>query len=212
MPDRADDLHFYYVTQRGGRICPVFQSNRRRKVFVRAVAEEAGRSGLTVHGFAVLPRRYHLLVRANSDRLVPGLRRIIQAFTGWFNAMEGNLGPLLAARSTRIELEDDQVGEALVGIHYAPVQAGLGGGPAAREYGGLYPWSSYPYYMGVVEPVNWLDIDLLAGYVRREPPRSTLPAPPASADRHRDTGPPVESAEASASIDVSFEDSTVAQI
>lgn len=200
MPNQPDDLHWYYVTQRGARNRPVFAKERRRNVFVRALGEV----DLEVHGYCVLPWRYHLLVRATAEQLRGGLRRLIRLFTDWFNAMEGNRGPLLAAQCDWVAIDQAEAIQVLAELHYSPVAAGL------VNRWGHYEWSSYPAYIGTGEQPPWLTIARLHPYVQ-QPGSSSSTIPPEAASWTA-TDDPFADDLSPVGYDVVFEDSTVTPI
>jgi len=166
MTTTGTERTWYYVTQRGAGSQPVFDTGERRSACVAAI----GSSGFEVHGFAVLPWRYHLLLKSTAELLGPGLRSLIQGITRRLRRPGDPPRPVLAARCDWTAVEEREIPPLLAEVHFSPVAARL-----VTELG-RYEWSSYQYYGGTADQPPWL----MLGRLQRDstqppPPRSTIP-------------------------------------
>jgi hypothetical protein len=158
--NRPDESRrWFHVSQRGSGTAPVFGTDERREIFLEALAHATRRTDVEIHAFAVLPRRYHLLVRATDQGLIDGTRHWIHSFTDWVYRIEGGERPLLAAMSQREEVATQDLADLLADIHYAPVAKGMS---EDREH---YLWTSYLYYIGEKQCPTWLTVRELRDYV-----------------------------------------------
>jgi hypothetical protein len=150
---------WYHLSHGGAGVAPVLASEKRREIFLDSLAQASRKTGIEIHGFALLPRRYHLIARGTEDSLVSGMLQWIRCFTEWVHNVEGGERPLLAARCGREQVAEADLADLLSQIHYAPVAVGMSD---EREH---YDWTSYLYYIGEKQCPTWLTVSALRDYV-----------------------------------------------
>ena len=150
---------WFHLSQGGAGVAPVFASEQRREIFLDALAQAARKNQVEIHGFALVPRRYHLIARSTEEALVNSLVQWIRAFTEWVHRVEGGERPLLEARCGREAVDEADLADLLSQIHYAPVAVGM------SEERQQYEWTSYLYYIGEKQCPTWLTVSALRDYV-----------------------------------------------
>jgi len=143
---------FYHVTSRGNERKVIFVSKRDREKFLSYLESANERYGAIIHAFCLMGNHYHILVETPRSNLSQILHHINGAYTNYFNTKRNRSGHLLQGRYRAILVEKDAYCLELSRyIHLNPVRAGLTENPSE------YPWSSYPYYIGVKDKPLWLN-------------------------------------------------------
>lgn len=150
----------HHVMNRGARGQPVFADDACCGTFLALVGQLPGRYGVEVHGYAVMPNHYHLMLACP----VGGLSRAIQFLQGhysrWLNREFRWDGPVWRGRyKNRVVDCDDYWRHLLAYLHLNPVAAGLADAPDAAA------WTSHGAYTGESGKPDWLTTgELLESY------------------------------------------------
>lgn len=140
----------HHVMNRGARKAPIFRGSESRELFLSIVAEFPKRFGVRVHGYALMPNHYHLMLESVSGRLPRAMRHLGGEYTRRLNRLHNWDGPLFRGRyHNRLVDTDAYWAHLLVYLHLNPVRAGLSGpGQAA--------WTSHQVYTGETPRPDWL--------------------------------------------------------
>ena len=150
---------FYHITSRGNEKKDVFKSQLDREKFLSYLESATSRYGALIHAYCLMSNHYHLLLETPSGNLSQIMRHINGAYTTYFNVKRQRSGHLFQGRYKAILVEMDEYAKELSRyIHLNPVRAKLVDTPDE------YRWSSYPYYIGLKKPPEWLVRDFILGY------------------------------------------------
>jgi len=150
---------FYHVTSRGNERKAVFKSKADREKFLDYLKSATQRYGASFHAWQLMGNHYHLLLETPEGNLSQIMRHINGAYTAYFNAKRSRSGHLFQGRYKAILVEaDSYLLELSRYIHLNPVRARMVSKPED------YPWSSYPCYIGLKEPPQWLRRDFILSY------------------------------------------------
>jgi len=150
---------WYHVTSRGNEKRSIFKSNKDREKFLSYLNTAHERYGAIIHVYCLMTNHYHLLLETPRSNLSQILHHINGAYTNYFNAKWHRSGHLFQGRYMAIVIEKDSYCEELSRyIHLNPVRAGIVDEPLN------YPWTSYPYYIGIKNKPSWLKTDNVLGY------------------------------------------------
>ncbi|MFZ5478102.1 MAG: transposase [Myxococcota bacterium] len=154
----------HHVMNRGARRQPVFGSDVARLLFLSALAELPPRFGLHVHGWALMPNHFHLLLETPRGNLSRAMRHLGARFTQRLNAKHGWDGPVFRGRfHNRVVEKDDYWTHLLLYVHANPVRGGLATRIDDTD------WSSHAAYAGLASTPEWLTTeDLLAAHGGRD--------------------------------------------
>jgi putative transposase len=154
---------FYHITSRGNERKPVFITDTDRKKFLSYLQSAHEKYGALLHCFCFLPNHYHLLLETPRGNLSEILHHINGAYTTYFNIKRKRSGHLFQGRFKAILVEKEVYAQELSRyIHLNPVRAGLAEDPSS------YPWSSYPYYVGLAKRPSWMETRTILGYFSRD--------------------------------------------
>jgi len=114
-------------------------------------------SRLCLHAFCLMPNHFHLLLKQTDDRaIVELMRRLGNAYVGYFNQKNGRVGPLFQGRYRAAFVKDTGVYAHLTRyIHRNPAELMASSGPRALSD---YEYSSYRDYLGL-RSTKWLSLD-----------------------------------------------------
>jgi len=153
----------YHVTSRGNERKAIFSSKRDREQFLSYLESAYERYGAVIHVFCLMSNHYHLLLETPRSNLSQIMHHINGAYTNYFNTKRKRSGHLFQGRYKAILVEKDAYCQELSRyIHLNPVRARVVENPLE------YPWSSYPYYIGVKERPGWLKTDDILGYFAKD--------------------------------------------
>lgn len=160
----------HHVMNRATRREPVFADPDSAQLLLEIVGELPGRFGVRVHGWALMPNHFHLLIEAPRGNLSRAMRYLGARFTQRLNARKGWDGPVFRGRFKNRVVEDEAYWRhLLVYLHLNPVTAGLVPYPDATI------WSSHAVYAGLSDAQDWLTTeDSLALYGGQEGYRAYL--------------------------------------
>jgi REP element-mobilizing transposase RayT len=136
---------------RGARRDPVFLDDDCCLRFLDLVSQLPARHGMVVHGYAILPNHYHLLLECREGGLSRSIQFLQSAYSRWVNHRFEWDGPLWRGRYASRLVEDDAHWMHLLAyVHLNPVKAGL----VPRVEDGR--WTSHAAYVGEESPPEWL--------------------------------------------------------
>jgi len=140
----------HHVMNRGARRQDVFLDDDSRRLFLDIIKEFPTRFGIRVHGYALMPNHYHLLLESASAELPRAMRHLGSEFTRQLNRLHRWDGPLFRGRyRNRIVGTDNYWQHLLIYVHLNPDRAGLTVTDAAA-------WTSHTAYLGQTERFQWL--------------------------------------------------------
>lgn len=142
---------WHHVVNRGARKQPVFAHYNDAISFLDLLGETAVQYNLEVHGFALMPNHYHLLVRSPHANLSRTMRTLGVRYTQALNRRYDWDGPLFRGRFHSQHIADDTyLDNVLTYVHLNPVRAGLVEKPGDSHV------TSYRAYVGLEPRPSWL--------------------------------------------------------
>lgn len=140
----------HHVMNRGGRHGQVFQDDDDCRIFMELLSEFPARHGVRVHGYALMPNHYHLMVESVTGQLSQAMQDLSKRYTLRHNARHGCDGPIFRGRfRNRVVGSDAYWRHLLAYLHLNFVRAGLGDLQQAE-------WTSHRYYSGEALRPAWL--------------------------------------------------------
>lgn len=141
---------------RAARHEAMFRDDVTCALFLDTVAEVPERFGARIHGYALMPNHYHLLVEVPRGNLSDVMKHIGATFTQAFNREHEHDGPVFRGRFRNRLVEDDAYWMHLLAyLHLNPVRAHL----AARPQDCL--WTSHNAYVDPAQAPGWLTWDAM---------------------------------------------------
>jgi putative transposase len=154
---------FYHVTSRGNDRKAIFRSDRDREKFLSYLQSARERYGGIIHVYCLMDKHYHLLLETPRGNLSEILHHINGAYTTYFNIRRQRCGHLFQGRYRAILVEKDVYCQELSRyIHLNPLRGGM-----VKDLT-RYPWTSYPYYIGLKKKPFWLETEDILGYFGQE--------------------------------------------
>ena len=154
---------FYHVTSRGNERKAIFRNDRDREKFLSYLQSSHERYGAIIHVYCLMSNHYHLLLETPRSNLSQILHHLNGAYTTYFNLKRQRSGHLFQGRYRAILVEKDVYCQELSRyIHLNPLR-----GEMVKDLTG-YPWSSYPYYIGLKKKPSWLETGDILGYFGQE--------------------------------------------
>lgn len=148
----------HHVMNRGARSEAIFTSDASASDFIGVLSELPGRFGLRVHGYALMPNHFHLMLESTRGELSEGMAHLQGHFSRLLNERYGWDGPLFRARFKSKRIDDDAWWMHLLAyLHLNPVAAHLVGRPEDAH------WTSHAAYIGQVPTPEWLTTGELLG-------------------------------------------------
>ena len=125
-------------------------------LFLDILADMPERFSAHIHGYALMPNHFHLMVEVPHGNLSAMMQVLGQEFTQAYNRRHGIDGPLFRGRFKNRLVQDDAYWMHLLAyLHLNPVRARLVKKP------GNCLWTSYNAYSGVQPRPDWLTTDAL---------------------------------------------------
>jgi putative transposase len=147
---------WYHVMNRGARREVIFKSDKQRQYFLSLLSETTRRFNAEWHAYCLMDNHYHLLIRTPEGNLQRIMRHLNGVYTQYFNRSEGKDGSLFRGRYKAILVDEECYWLQLSRyVHRNPVEANL-----VRSLE-KYRWSSYPAYIGIEPPEDWLEINYI---------------------------------------------------
>ena len=141
-----------HVMNRGARHAPVFPDDATCALFLDQLAELPARFGVEVHGYALMPNHYHLMLETPHGNLSRAMRHLQSLFSLGVNELHpGWDGPLFKGRFHNSVIDDEAWWAHLLAyVHLNPVKAHLAPTPD------LARWTSHGAYVGTEPRPPWL--------------------------------------------------------
>lgn len=140
----------HHVMNRGAGRRTIFPGAESRQTFLDLLADLSGRFHVRVHGYAIMPNHYHLLVESGSGHLGRAMGHLGRTYSRWLNQEVGTDGPVFRGRyKNRVVGTDDYWRHLLAYVHLNPVRAGLSSPSEAH-------WTSHGAYVGTAARPAWL--------------------------------------------------------
>lgn len=150
---------FYHIAARGNEKKAIFNSNGDRLKFIHYLELANERYGAIVHSYCLMDNHYHLLIETPQGNLAQIIHYINGSYSAYFNTKHDRVGHLFQGRYKAILVQKDAYAQELSRyIHLNPVRGGLAALPSD------YRWSSYHFYIGLVEKPHWLQTDFILAY------------------------------------------------
>ena len=146
---------WHHVMHRAARRKVIFRTGADHTLFLDLLGAVAQRYNLEIHGYALMPNHYHLLIRSVDGTLSRAMRHLNGVFTQRLNAANGWDGPLFRGRFTSRPVSDDgQLVYVLSYIHLNPLKANF-----VTRLDSDEAWTSHRAYVGKETPCEWLRSD-----------------------------------------------------
>ncbi len=148
----------HHLMNRGARRQVLFHSDQACIEFIELLAELPRRYGLRIHGYALMPNHFHLMVQSGPTGLAPAMQYLQAQYSRKLNRVSGWDGPVWRARyRSQAVVSEPYWIHLLAYLHLNPVQARL----VPHEDQAL--WTSHAAYTGRSPRPDWLQTrELLA--------------------------------------------------
>lgn len=134
----------HHITQRGVRSMSIFSSDDDRREYLRLLAQQGRRFGVSFAAYCLMPNHVHLIaIPAQAASLARGIGEAHRLYTCEVNDREGVKGYLFQGRFYSCPLDERHLMASIRYIVRNPVRAGLA--KSAWEY----PWSSAAFQVGL---------------------------------------------------------------
>lgn len=143
----------HHVMNRGARRAPIFFDDQGRELFLSILEDFPKRFGVRVHGYALMPNHYHLMLESVTGRLPRAMRHLGGEFTRRLNQQHSWDGPLFRGRYHNRLVSTDAYWRHLLGYLHV--------NPAAAAIEDRFVATSHEAYLGKVPRPEWLVTDEL---------------------------------------------------
>lgn len=144
---------WYHVMNRGANRQITFHSDREKGYFLSLLGIAADKFNAEWHAYCLMDNHYHLLLRTPDGNLQRIMRHVNGCYTQYVNRVHGTDGALFRGRYKAVLVEAEHHWLQLSRyIHRNPLEAGM------VDRLETYRWSSYPAYVGLTAPPEWLNI------------------------------------------------------
>jgi putative transposase len=142
LPRLAIGGHLHHVLQRGGHGQPVCQDTHDYETLLSTLFESARQHGVEVHGYALLPDHFHLLLTPPTDVALPLMMQALgRSYVRYVNQRYGRRGTLWEGRFKSAVLQPSFALQVLTFFDTHPQRSS---GPAPTDAS----WSSFGHYSG----------------------------------------------------------------
>lgn len=149
---------WHHVMNRGARHLRVFGDERDHMAFLALLGDSVNGSDVRLHGYALMPNHFHLLIEASPDQLGETMKAVAGRYAQRFNVKYGYDGPLFRSRYRSKPIHDDrQLLATLRYIHRNPL-------PRRPARSDDLRWTSHPAYVGLQPSPPWLSTTLLGRF------------------------------------------------
>lgn len=161
----------HHVMNRTLRKEALFTTDWMCSLFMDAAGDLPHMFGVRIHGFALMPNHYHMLIESPLGNLSAAMQHFGTSLTQNVNRVRKLDGPVFRGRFKNRVVEDDAYWMHLLAyVHLNPVRAFLCKAPED------WMWSSHAKYLGQVTEPDWLttgeyleafgSVSAIADYVR----------------------------------------------
>ncbi|MFK7918115.1 MAG: transposase [Ilumatobacter sp.] len=156
-PDPAGGWH--HVMNRGVNRQRIFFDDADRIEFGRCLALACRRFGVELHAYCLMDNHFHLLFRCPDGHLSDVMHLACGLYARSVNLRHARVGHLFGDRFCSREITSfDYVANAMRYIHRNPLDIDGIDDPAQ------YRWSSYPIYLGLRSPADFIRIDVISDW------------------------------------------------
>ncbi len=142
---------------RGARRERIFLDDESRARFLDVLSEFPARFGVRVHGFALMPNHYHLMLELVTGDLPRAMRHLGGSYSQRLNRLHSWDGPLFRGRyHNRLVGTEAYWRHLLVYLRLNPERAGFAEADAIH-------WTSHGACLGLTPPPVWLETNELQG-------------------------------------------------
>ncbi len=154
----------HHVMNRGARRAPIFRRQEHCLAFIDLLSQLPERFGLAVHGYALMPNHYHLMLQSERGELSRGMAFVQSRYSLRVNRDRSWDGPLFRGRFHSRQVGSQEHWRHLLAyLHLNPVRARLVMTVAQAH------WTSHEAYAGRITKPDWLTTkDLLAAFGGRK--------------------------------------------
>ena len=155
----------YHVMNRAFAGRDIFASPECYQSFLDILGEACSRYGLVVLAYCLLHNQYHLLIKTPRGNLSRVMHHINGVYTQYHNRVKVNQGPLFKGRFKAVLVEhSDALLKLSHYIHQRPTKV------KKQKVKNLadYSWSSYQAYVGITQPLYWLEQATLLNLLEHE--------------------------------------------
>ena len=146
----------HHVMNRVARKEPFFVHDAVCLLFLEVLAAVPERFGARIHGYALMPNHFHLMVEVPRGNLSQVMQFVSGRFTQAYNQLKGHDGAVFRGRYRNAVVDSDAYWMHLLAyLHLNPVAAGL----ATKPIDCL--WTSHGAYVGQLRAPDWLTTDEL---------------------------------------------------
>ncbi len=136
---------------RGARRAPIFFGHECCSLFHGLLAQLPDRYNVVVHGYAVMPNHFHLLLQTPDANLSRAMHYLCGTYARELNRTHEWDGPLFKGRFKNKVVETTTYWQHLLAyVHLNPVRGGMAVRLDAAD------WTSHPAYVGLEHPPDWL--------------------------------------------------------
>jgi putative transposase len=147
------DGAWYHVMNRGACRRNIFRDTSDRLVFLHLLAEISDRTSVEIHAYCLMGNHFHLLVRTPKANIAEFMRLLSSKYARYFNDKYGRDGGVCRGRYKGILIDSERYLLAVSRyIHRNPL---IFGPDSLVDY----VWSSYPAFLDVRPPQEWLTLD-----------------------------------------------------
>jgi putative transposase len=158
---------FYHVINRGRGRQDIFHDEAYFRAFLNTLAEVHQRFGCVVHAYCLMSNHYHILIETPNANLSRVMRHVNGVYTQRYNRLKHTDGSLFRGRYKAILVSQDEYLLQLSRyIHRNPIETTV---PMVEQLED-YQWSSYPAFIGLREPEEWLERGLIYQLLRHPKP------------------------------------------
>ncbi len=155
---QKSDLGIYHIIVRGVDRMNIFLDKNDNSKFLNTLRRFKETDNCEIYAYCIMSNHVHLLIKETGDSIQRFMKRVGVSYVYYFNKKYNRVGHLFQDRYRSEAIDSEQYLLACARyIHNNPVAAGL------VEYPEDYGWSSYSYYLGVLNHDDLLNKDFLLG-------------------------------------------------
>jgi REP element-mobilizing transposase RayT len=158
----------YHLLSRGNEGNDIFENDRDRKIFLKAVGEMSERFAMRIYAYVLMGNHYHLMVKTERANLKKAMHWFGTTYTQRFNFRHSHKGHLFQGRYKSILVQNDAyLLQLSCYIHRNPLRAGI-----VKRLAD-FRWSSYLAYAYGRKAPKWLQTDLILSQFESEDPNKS---------------------------------------
>jgi putative transposase len=163
---------WYHVTCRGNQRIRIFEDDKDRKRFLKALEESVEVLNVEVHCYVLMSNHFHFLVKTLEGNLSRFMQRFNTAYITYYNLRHHKSGHLYQGRYKALLIEaDEYLLELSRYIHLNPVRLKKYRETPIEEKSKIlknYAWSSLPGYIRIKSRDEFMRYDAVLAYMGRD--------------------------------------------